>query len=208
MCYKQKNNFCLLPYSCITCCFRCRKPWTLRHKWTIFGIFWILCQKASSSWSGKTLYFFFHKIFSETFVATSDVLWTDVSETQQDTGRYGKITTGAQTNKTWKPKVQGLESSTTSTAMHSEYYDGFRTTSFKRKVRPTHCLQSADTSFSQHTGLSVETATEKWCKRRRLHGQDKTIGVYLQNPSFLCNLSHPINLSHPNHQMDLMILSI
>jgi len=67
-----------------------------------------------------------------------------------------------------------------SNALILEYYDGFRTTSFKRKVRPTHCLQSADASFSQHTGLSVETATEKWFKRRRLHGQDKTIGVYLQ----------------------------
>ena len=30
----------------------------------------------------------------------------------------------------------------------SEYCDGFRTTSFKRKMRPTHCLQSADASFS------------------------------------------------------------
>ena len=96
-----KNNFCLLPYSCITR----RKPWTLRHKWTILGIFWILCQKASSSWSGKTLHFFFHKIFAETFVATSAVLWIDVRETQQDTGCYGKITTGSQANKTWKPKV-------------------------------------------------------------------------------------------------------
>ena len=57
-----------------------------------------------------------------------------------------------------------------SSALISEYYDGFRTTSFKGKVRPTHCLQSDDASFSQRTGLSVETAMEKWCKRRRLHG--------------------------------------
>jgi len=71
-----------------------------------------------------------------------------------------------------------------SNALITEYYDGFRTTSFKRKVRPTHCLQSADASFSQHTGLSVETATGKWCKRRRMHGQDKTIGVYLQKNKF------------------------
>ena len=47
-----------------------------------------------------------------------------------------------------------------SNALISEYYDGFRTTSFKRKVRPSHCLQSANASFSQHTDLSMETATE------------------------------------------------
>jgi len=73
-----------------------------------------------------------------------------------------------------------------SNALISEYYDGFRTTSFKRKVSAdaSWCLQSADASFLQHAGLSVETATEKWCKRRRLHRQDKTIGVYLQKSKF------------------------
>jgi len=190
MCCKQNNNFCLLPYSCITCCFRRRKPWTLRHKWTILGIFWILCQKASSFWSGKTLCFFFHKFFPETFVATSAVFWIDVRETQQDTGRYGKksqqeLKRTRLENRKFKDLASfAVQYDQHSNALISEYYDGFRATSFKRKVRPTHCLQSADASFSRHTGLSVETATEKWCKRRRLRGQDKTIGVYLQKSKF------------------------
>jgi len=29
-----------------------------------------------------------------------------------------------------------------------------------------------------------EAATEKWCKRGRLQGQDKTIGVYLQKSKY------------------------
>jgi len=71
-----------------------------------------------------------------------------------------------------------------SNALISEYYDGFRKTSFKRKVRPSPCLQSDDASFPQHSDVSAENATEKWCKRRRLHGQDKTIGVYLHKSKF------------------------
>ena len=36
----------------------------------------------------------------------------------------------------------------------------------------------------QHTDISVENAKEKCCKRKRLHGQDNTSGVYLQKSKF------------------------
>jgi len=69
-------------------------------------------------------------------------------------------------------------------ALISEYYDGFRKTFFKRKVRPSPCLQGTDATFPQHTDIPVENGKEKWCERKRLHGQDKTIGVYLQKSKF------------------------
>jgi len=153
----------------------------VNHIWNILNFM----PKASSSWSGKTLYFFFHKFFPETFVATSAVLWIDVRETQQDTGCYGKNhnrSSNEQDLKTVSSRTwQVLLCSTTSTAMHL-----FQNTTMASAQRLSNVRWDQHTACRvlllvfRDTSLSVETAMEKWCKRRRLRGQDKTIGVYLQ----------------------------
>jgi len=45
-------------------------------------------------------------------------------------------------------------------ALISEYYDGFRKTSFRRKVRPSPCLQSDDASCPQHSDVSAENVQD------------------------------------------------
>jgi len=79
------------------------------------------------------------KLFSQKdsviFIATIAFYCEQTFPKQRDAGRYRITATGAFED-------LAVQNDQHNNALIPEYYDGFRTTSFKRKVRPLHCLQS------------------------------------------------------------------